>query len=62
LGALVFDEAVSFTSPPRLGLYQLLDDAGVEVPIEGTGPVRIQVFVNPPQDAEEVNVLIRYDI
>lgn len=62
LGTLVFDGAVSFTSPPRLGLYQLLDDAGVEVPIERTGSVRIQIFVNPPRDAEEVNVLIRYDV
>jgi hypothetical protein len=57
----VFDAVVEFTSPPRLGLYGLLDDEGVDVPIERTGPVRIHIFVNPPQEAEEVNVLIRYD-
>lgn len=61
LGTQVFDAVVEFTSPPRLGLYGLLDDEGVDVPIERTGPVRIHIFVNPPQEAEEVNVLIRYD-
>jgi hypothetical protein len=62
LGTLAFDGVVSFTSPPRLGLYELLNDEGEEVPIERTGPVRVQIFVNPPQDAEEVNILIRYDL
>jgi hypothetical protein len=62
LGTLVFNGVIGFSSPPRLGLYRVLDDVGVEVPIERSGPVHIQIFVNPPQDAEEVNVLIRYDL
>jgi hypothetical protein len=62
LGTLVFDGVLTFTSPPRLGLYELLDDEGVEVPIERSGPVHVQIFVKPPQDADEVNVLIRYDL
>lgn len=38
------------------------EDGGGAVSIERTGPVHIQIFINPPQDAEEVNVLIRYDL
>lgn len=64
LGTMVFDDDVTFTGEPRLAVYQPLadDDEGEEIPIERAGPVRIQVFVNPARDAEEVNVLIRYDI
>jgi hypothetical protein len=64
LGTMVFDDNVIFTGEPRLAVYQPLADAdeGEEIPIERTGPVRIQIFVNPPRDAEEVNVLIRYDL
>jgi len=62
LGTVVFDGPVSFSDPPRLGVYQLLDDEGDEVPIDRVGPVRVQIFVNPPTEAEEVNVLIRYDV
>ena len=66
LGAMVFDRAISFTDPPRLGIYQPLtdepEDGGGAVVIERSGPVHIQIFVNPAQDAEEVNVLIRYDL
>jgi len=64
LGAMVFDHNIEFTGEPRLAVYQPLADAdeGEEIPIERTGPVRIQIFINPPQDAEEVNVLIRYDL
>lgn len=35
---------------------------GGAVSIERAGPVRIQIFIKPPQDADEVNVLIRYDL
>lgn len=62
LGAMVFDQNIEFTDPPRLGVFALLDDEGPEVPVEHTGPVRLQIFINPPQEAEEVNVLIRYDL
>ena len=66
LGTMVFDRDIEFTEPPRLGVYQPLtdepEDGGGAVSIERTGPVRIQIFINPPQDAEEVNVLIRYDL
>lgn len=66
LGSLVFDRDIEFTEPPRLGVYQPLtdepEDGGGAVSIERTGPVHIQIFINPPQDAEEVNVLIRYDL
>jgi hypothetical protein len=37
-------------------------DGGAAISIERTGPVRIQIFVNPSQKAEEVNILIRYDL
>jgi len=62
----VFDRNIEFTAPPRLGVCQPLtdepEDGGGAVSIERTGPVHIQIFINPPQDAEEVNVLIRYDL
>ncbi|AQA03013.1 hypothetical protein BVC93_11855 [Mycobacterium sp. MS1601] len=65
LGTLVFDRNLIFTDPPQLGVYELLWDEpeeGGAIPIERTGPVRIQIFVDPPQEADHVNVLIRYDI
>lgn len=64
LGTMVFDDNLTFTGEPRLAVYQPLADAdeGDEIPIDHTGPVRIQIFVHPPKEAEEVNVLIRYDL
>jgi hypothetical protein len=62
LGTLVFDGPVVFSDPPRLGVYQLLDDDGQEVTIDRTGPIHVQIYVKPAQDAEQVNVLIRYDL
>jgi hypothetical protein len=66
LGTLVFDRDIEFTDPPRLGIYQPLtdepEDGGGSVVIEHTGPVHLQIFINPPQEAEEVNILIRYDL
>ncbi|AQA03009.1 hypothetical protein BVC93_11825 [Mycobacterium sp. MS1601] len=66
LGALVFDRNLIFTDPPRLGIYEPLtdepDEGGGSVLIERSGPVRIQIFVDPPKEAEAVNVLIRYDL
>jgi hypothetical protein len=66
LGTLIFDRDIEFADPPRLGVYQPLtdepEDGGGSVPMERSGPVHIQIFINPPQDAQEVNVLIRYDL
>ncbi|AQA03915.1 hypothetical protein BVC93_17430 [Mycobacterium sp. MS1601] len=66
LGTLVFDRNLIFSDPPKLGIYQPLaddpEDGGGSVSIERTGPVRIQIFVDPPHEADHVNILIRYDL
>jgi hypothetical protein len=51
LGTMVFDDSLIFTGEPRLAVYQPLADVdeGDEIPIDRTGPVRIQIFVHPPE-------------
>jgi hypothetical protein len=63
LGKMVFDGKLTFTNPV-LGVGQILDDPEEldTVPLDKSGPVHLQIFVNPPKDATEVNILIRYDL
>jgi hypothetical protein len=66
LGKLIFDQQMVFRDPV-LTLGRVLDDVENlhKVPVDRTGPVRIQIFTvtsAPVEGPNEVNVLIRADL
>lgn len=62
MGTLIFDRDLIITDPPQLAINQTLTDepgdGGGLAQLAQVGPTRIRIYAKPPEDADEVNILV----